>query len=164
MMQYNLCDEPMMPAPAREELLRLYEEADALVLGATCTCTDAKDAPGAFCCHFDNIGREPYVTALEMAEVARAVLARGGLPKRRLPLAEGLRTCPLLSPAGRCTIYEARPLGCRTFFCEGHGPAHAPRKALLELGRRVAALSARAFPRSEGARPFTRALRDLGAR
>lgn len=82
--------------------MSLYAEADALALGRTCLCSDATTAPAAACCHFGKIGREPYVTPLEMTEVARALGKRGGLPKRRLPLVEAFRTCPLLSPAGRC--------------------------------------------------------------
>jgi uncharacterized protein len=164
-MDYNLLQEPIMPVESndpRGELMRIYEAADALAQGAQCTCSDAKNVPEAFCCHFANIGREPYVTAVEMAEVARAVRARGGMPRRRLPLAPELRTCPLLSTSGRCTIYGSRPLGCRTFFCEGHEP-DVPRKALLELSRLVAALSARGYPKGPGPRRFTAALRDLGA-
>lgn len=155
---------------AREGLLRLYAEADALVAGATCDCSDAADAAGARCCHFANIGREPYVTEVELALVRRAIAARGGLPpdatrdgKRRLSVVGAggadLRTCELLSPAGRCTVYASRPLGCRTFFCEGHGPVErGSRKKLLELARRVANLSERAFPGSGGPRPLRPAL------
>jgi Fe-S-cluster containining protein len=157
---------------SRRELLRLYAEADALVAGATCTCTDAVDAAGAYCCHFANIGREPYVTEVELALVARAVAERGGFKggtrpdgRRRLPVADDRRTCALLSSSGRCTVYASRPLGCRTFFCEGHGPRMrgATRKALLEIARRIAALSARAHPRAEGPRPLSRALGSLAA-
>jgi len=154
----------------REELLRLYAEADTLMAGSSCTCTDAADAAGAYCCHFANIGREPYVTEVEVVLVARAVAERGGFPaiakrepRRRLPLAADLGTCPLLSPTGRCTIYASRPLGCRTFFCEGHGPPMRgnTRKRLLELARRVADLSDRAFPRAGGPRPLRRAVASL---
>jgi len=152
---------PVESHDARAELMRLYAEADALAHGARCTCSDAKGTAEAFCCHFANIGREPYVTAVEMAEVARAVRARGGMPRRRLALAPEQRTCPLLSTAGRCTIYESRPLGCRTFFCDGHGAARAPRNALLELSRRIAGLSVRAYPRDRGPRRLTSALRDI---
>lgn len=141
-----------------------------LVAGSTCVCTDAADAAGAFCCHFANIGKEPYVTEVELTLVARAVAERGRFrgaisrePRRRLPLAEDLGTCPLLSPAGRCTIYASRPLGCRTFFCEGHGPPTrgSTRKRLLEIARLIADLSDRAFPGSAGPRPFRRALASL---
>jgi Fe-S-cluster containining protein len=149
-----------IPRGPREELQQIYREADALMTHGTCACTDAHSPSDAMCCHFGRIGREPYVTPLEMVEVARAVAARGGLPRRRLPLLDELRTCPLLSQAGRCMIYEARPLGCRTFFCEGHEPPGGTRarKALLALSRRVADLSLRAFPRGEGPRTLTRAL------
>jgi uncharacterized protein len=155
------------PSRARDELLSVYAAADALMVGLTCVCTDARERSHATCCHFGEIGREPYVTVLEMAEVERAVAARGGFPRRArqarrsLPIAEDPRTCPLLSPVGRCTIYEARPLGCRTFFCEGHGLPSSSRKELLAMSRRVADLSAAAFPRADGARPFLRALGDL---
>jgi uncharacterized protein len=164
--------EPFADGP-RQELLHLYGEADALVEGASCTCTSAVDAAGAFCCHFANIGREPYVTEIELRLVARAVAAKGGLrvgvarePRRRLSLAKDPRTCPLLSQEGRCTIYASRPLGCRTFFCEGHGPPkkEATRKRLLDVARRVADLSARVFPRGEGPRPLGRALGSIAGR
>jgi|HubBroStandDraft_2_1064218.scaffolds.fasta_scaffold115155_2 Fe-S-cluster containining protein len=164
--------DPFADGP-RRELLRLYGEADALVQGASCTCTSAVDAAGAFCCHFANIGREPYVTEIELRLVAHAVAARGGLkgrapgePRRHLQLADDLRTCPLLSREGRCTIYASRPLGCRTFFCEGHGPPkkEATRKGLLEVARRVADLSERVFPRGEGPRPLGRALGSIAGR
>jgi uncharacterized protein len=131
------------------------------VQGKSCVCTGAKNASEANCCHFMNIGREPYVTDLEMTVVARAVAGRGGFPKRRLPLAEARRTCPLLSPGGRCSIYEARPLGCRTFFCEQ--AATPVRKALIEIARRIADVSLREFPRGEGPRPLSRALAALAA-
>ncbi len=36
----------------------------------------------------------------------------------RAPVARADGGCPLLDEAGlRCTVYEDRPLGCRTFFC-----------------------------------------------
>ena len=147
--------------------MRLYADADALMAGSSCTCTEAADAAGAYCCHFSNIGREPYVTEVEVALVARAVAERGGFPatakrdpRRRLPLADDLGTCPLLSREGRCTIYASRPLGCRTFFCEGHGPPMRgnTRKRLLEIARRVADLSDRVSPRAGGPRTLRRAL------
>jgi Fe-S-cluster containining protein len=113
-------------------------------------------------------GREPYPTAIELAEVERAVARIGG-PRaafgknRRLPLAND-RSCALLDEAGRCRIYESRPFGCRTFFCDrAVGPGKIPRRELLALGARVAALSARAFPADPAARPLSRALEAMGA-
>jgi uncharacterized protein len=158
-----------VPLRARDELRRLYAAAAELLAADRCVCTDAEDASDATCCHFGILGREPYVTALEMAEVARAVAARGGFPRspregrKRLPMAEANKTCPLLSSSGRCTIYDARPLGCRTFFCHGNEAPGAgrKRKEFLAMSRRIADLSAAEFPRSDGPRPFLRALAEL---
>src|SRR5690348_13387505 len=100
------------------ELGALYAEADAL--HATTTCPASTE-----CCRFGVTGREPYVTSIEVLAIERAVAAAGGplSPKRRaLPLAgnsgERERTCPLLTESGRCSIYQSRPFGCRTYFCE----------------------------------------------
>ena len=48
-----------IPGEALDELQRLYAKADALVLDATCACTDGHDVEAALCCHFAKIGREP---------------------------------------------------------------------------------------------------------
>lgn len=141
---------------ALEALRAVYAEVDALTQGLTCDASTD-------CCRFGVTGREPYPTALELALLERAVRARGGLPRRRtLPLA-GERRCDLLSDEGRCLVYAARPFGCRTFFCErargpaGERPRDLDRAAVAELARRVAELSARAFPREGGPRPLSRA-------
>ncbi|MBX3233139.1 MAG: YkgJ family cysteine cluster protein [Labilithrix sp.] len=133
----------------------LYKEVDGLLEGWTCdTSTD--------CCRFGVTGREPYPTAIELAELDHAVRARGGLPKRRtLPLAEE-RRCPLLDDAGRCLVYAARPFGCRTFFCDrAEGPAGeraVPRDAIQRISRAIAALSTRFAPADPGPRPLSRAV------
>jgi Fe-S-cluster containining protein len=153
--------------PARTALMALYAKADALVAGASCACTPSGAGEGAPreevapCCHFALTGREPYPTAVELAEVEHAVRARGiARPaKRKLPVVDALRACPLLSDAGRCTIYTSRPFGCRTFFCQrGEGLPKHTRATLDELSKDIAALSARAFPRDPRPRPLVRAL------
>jgi hypothetical protein len=158
----------------RAELLGLYAEADAVLNGWTCACT-AAPAPGGVaetpCCHFGVTGREPYPTAVELEEVRHAVRAAGltvasppSPPSRRLPMArDERRPCPLLSDSGRCRIYASRPLGCRTFFCQGaEAPFGArtksPRDAASALGRRIADLSARFAPLDPLPRPLTRSL------
>jgi hypothetical protein len=162
--------------PARRALFSLYADADALVADATCACTPGSETataepPGPGdraervpCCHFGVTGREPYPTAVELAEVEYALGMRGQRKKqtRRLPLVDETRSCPLLSEDGRCTIYASRPLGCRTFFCDrGDGPPRRARQPLLEIARRVADLSARAFPRDPRPRPLTGALKRM---
>ncbi len=148
--------------PLRAELLALYAEAEALLAGITCDASTD-------CCRFGVTGREPYPTAIERAELARGMEAAGiRLPARprrgtRLPLIASERRCPLLDDAGRCRVYQARPFGCRTFFCgrardaSGDG-AVLPRLPLQAIGRRIADLSARFDPRDPGPSPLTRAL------
>jgi hypothetical protein len=100
--------------------LAILGQASALVAGSGCDCSTE-------CCRFGLTGREPWVTVAEWQLVVAEVRRQG----RRLPPAgdddddehaEG--RCPFLDvdaadpTRGRCRIYAARPLGCRTFFCE----------------------------------------------
>ena len=138
---------PWKKNPARAELLAVYEEVDALL--APYSCPASTD-----CCHFGRTGREPYVHAVELAEVELAVASRP--LKRALPIAaESERRCPMLGDDGRCRVYASRPFGCRTYFCEKvEGPRKLPRERIGQLARRIADLSARAFPRDPGPRRF----------
>ncbi|HKP61608.1 MAG TPA: YkgJ family cysteine cluster protein [Polyangiales bacterium] len=140
------------------ELVALYERVDALYADWSC--------PGSTeCCRFGITGRQPYVTAIELSLLRHALAGRGGplSPRRRaLPLqprGPDERTCPLLDRSGRCAVYAARPLGCRTFYCEraqrGVGPA---REELRELVRELQDLAARHQLGGELARPLTHAL------
>lgn len=137
--------------PARAELRRLYDEADALFVDASCDASTE-------CCRFGVTGREPYPTAVELAELEVAVRARGGLPRRRaLPVA-GERRCPILGDDGRCAAYASRPFGCRTFFCDrAILPPRSRRKEVLALGRAIATLAERVFPGTAAPRPLSRA-------
>jgi len=156
-------------SPERKELLAIYAEVDALFDGWSCTCSraGAGTAAEARCCHFEVTGREPYPTAIELAEVAHGIRAAGAMPRdpRRLPVAS-LGACPLLGPGDRCRIYASRPFGCRTHFCDhaeaplGQKP-RLPRAKVSELGRRVADLATRVDPRDPGPRPLRRALTGL---
>jgi hypothetical protein len=140
---------------ALEKLRAVYAELDAVLAGWTC-------ASSTDCCRFGVTGREPYPTSVEIAELERAVRARGGLPKRRtLPVADE-RRCTLLSDEGRCLVYASRPFGCRTFFCErGSGPAgepprSGPKTEIARLGRSVADLATRFDPADPGPRPLSK--------
>ncbi len=147
---------------AEAELRALYAAVDGLTHGFTCDASTD-------CCRFGVTGREPYPSAVELFVLAKAVRARGGLPKRRSLPVSGERRCPLLSDEGRCLVYDARPFGCRTFFCErargpaGEGARALPRRDIQELARRIADLSARAFPDDPGPRPLSRASSALEA-
>jgi Fe-S-cluster containining protein len=142
--------------PAQKGLRAIYAEVDALTAGWTCEASTD-------CCRFGVTGREPYPTAVELAELERAVRARGGLPKRRSLAIASERRCELLSDQGKCLVYASRPFGCRTFFCErAQGPSgehvrELPRDEIARLGRAVADLSAQFAPRDPGPRPLSRA-------
>ncbi len=139
--------------PARTELLALYEEVDALL--SPFSCPSSGD-----CCHFARTGREPYPHAVELAEVEHAAQSVKVNRPKRLRIVDDERTCPLLGDDKRCRIYASRPFGCRTYFCNRmDGPGRLPRDRLQEIGRRIADLSTRTFPRDPGPRALTKALR-----
>jgi len=144
--------------PARARLLELYAEVDALLAPYTCDASTE-------CCRFGITGREPYPTAVERAEIQRAIAALGGeraIARRVvLPKVNEERPCPLLSDGGRCRVYASRPFGCRTFFCDRvAGPGKLPRDEIQRISRDMATLSAATFPGDPHARPLTHALRN----
>jgi Fe-S-cluster containining protein len=105
------------------------------------------------CCQLAARQREPWLWEPEwrlVAEQARA-LNGGGLPPDR---ADG--GCPFLDAAGkRCTVYEARPFGCRTFFCERiQGPAKQPVQAVISLSERLERVAQRVDPEAKGPLPL----------
>lgn len=159
---------PPSPRDARrsqeEELLarlrELYREVDAAFKGYGC-------AASTDCCRFGVTGREPYVTSLELVALRRAVAARGGAlseKRRALPIYSGHvadeRPCPLLDRTGRCSVYDARPLGCRTFWCEraDDGGLTVSRDRVANIVRRLQDLAAEHEHDGERGRPLTRAL------
>ncbi len=85
------------------------------------------------CCQFQLTGRTPFLTkgeALVAAKGWRATV-RKDLPEP----ADG--ACPFLKrETGHCLIYDARPFGCRTHFCDAAGGPY-PRKLVLDLIRRL---------------------------
>jgi Fe-S-cluster containining protein len=159
------------------ELHAVYEDAAALLADWSCPASTE-------CCRFGITGREPYVTSIEVAAVERELARIGGArafrraeplaasgahpdKKRRLAMDEGERTCPLLDHDGRCAVYAARPLGCRTFFCErASSPSRArstrgralPQRELNELVRRVRAVAVRHRAGGDLGRALTKAL------
>ncbi len=162
------------------ELSAVYREAEEVFHGWTCQASTE-------CCRFGVTGREPYVTSIELTAVRRAIAARGGPralqgivrasgtgapeqpssagePSRRRALPQASeRRCPMLTDAGRCAIYAARPLGCRTFFCD-RATAGSPVRHhdVTRLVRKVQEVAARHEPSGDLGRPLTRALADAG--
>jgi len=87
------------------------------------------------CCQFKLTGRTPMLTAGEALVVAAALRAGG---RRTLPESADAATgrCPLLNPAGKCIVYDARPFGCRTHFCAAAGGPYT-RNEVRDLVRRL---------------------------
>ena len=160
-----------MPRPVADrttqllvELAAVYRDADALFAGWSCPASTE-------CCRFGMTGREPYVTSIEVAAVKRAIAARGGARSWKkaapgsvagrvaLPVVREERTCPLLDGAGRCAVYEARPLGCRTFFCDrAEAGSKVKQREVNALVRRIQEIAARHEADGDNGRPLTRAL------
>jgi Fe-S-cluster containining protein len=136
-----------------DELRAIYGGLDRALAGFSCDASTD-------CCHFERTGREPWVTDVEWAVLAKALGRLGGQEavaaknRRSLPLLNEGR-CPLLDASGRCSAYEARPLGCRTFFCERvQGPGRVPRDAVRDALRALQAIAERFSPASPTGRPL----------
>jgi Fe-S-cluster containining protein len=113
---------------ALDELRAIYRELEARPVVRACERrTD--------CCRFKLTGRTPYVTKPEAAMLAKAVRASG----RRSVAARSDGDCPLLDAQGRCTVYDARPFGCRTHFCAAAG-GPIDRRDVADLIRRLGEL------------------------
>lgn len=151
----------------------VYEDAAELFHGWSC-------ASSTECCRFGITGLEPYVTSIELAAIRRAVAASGSslaakhahrtsprsaqaLPtgRTKLPMHRAERPCPMLTEEGRCAIYAARPLGCRTFYCatavEG---GRVRQREVNALVRRIQDIAAQHEPGGDKGRPMTRALSE----
>ncbi|MGC3998833.1 MAG: YkgJ family cysteine cluster protein [Anaeromyxobacter sp.] len=61
--------------------------------------------------------RQPYLWPSEW----RVLMEHLKREKRALPPPRADGACPFLDASGkRCSVYEARPFGCRTFFLRAH--------------------------------------------
>lgn len=84
----------------------LYRELDAEIARHAPVCVVS-----GRCCRFEEYGHTLFLSAPELA----LLLAEAPPPSR--PLDEG-RTCPWQDRQGRCNARDARPLGCRVYFCD----------------------------------------------
>ena len=124
---------PVTPDQRRallEEVKKIYGELERRPMERQCTGR-------AECCRFRLTGRTPFLTKGEALVAAAAV--RAGGRKRLGATADG--SCPLLA-GGRCSIYESRPFGCRTHFCEAAG-GPAARGEVRDLIQRLEDIDAK---------------------
>lgn len=108
----------------------LRHEADADVpCGDCCACCSTS--------HFVHIG--PDEREALAATPGELLFAAPGLPRGHVVLPFDDRgRCPLLDEGGRCTIYDHRPLTCRTYDCRVFAAAgiDADRPEITERARR----------------------------
>ena len=90
----------------RRELRAAYDDLARDVAAAGPSC-----ALSGRCCRFKEYDHTLFLSAIE----AEVLVADAPAPSR--PLDDGA-TCPWQDQQGRCTAREARPLGCRVYFCE----------------------------------------------
>jgi Fe-S-cluster containining protein len=111
----------------------VYREADAAWAPFSCPASGE-------CCQLATTRRQPWLWRAEWVRVTER-LKRDGRP---LPPPREDGGCPLLDAGGkRCTVYEDRPLGCRTFFCGRiRGPSRQPAEVMEALQRKLERLSA----------------------
>lgn len=110
----------------------VYEKLAARRVERQCTSL-------AQCCQFKLTGLTPYLTKGEAVVAAKAWRATGR--KELRAVSDG--SCPMLDPQTlRCMIYNDRPFGCRTHFCDGAGGPYA-RRDVLDLIRELEAIDAR---------------------
>ncbi len=132
--------------PDFTEIRAIYAELSNRPLARQCLSR-------AQCCHFRLTGKTPQLTLGEALFTARGVRASGR--KELKPHPEG--ACPLLGKDGRCTVYDHRPFGCRTHFCQAAGGMY-PRHHVADLIQRLEALDESLG--GNGPRPLERAVAD----
>src|SRR5947209_2637461 len=110
--------ETVHPSAAILDISRFREPVNAVL--SALDAEIAKLAPvcrlSGRCCRFNEYGHTLFLSSME----AELLLADAPAPAR--PLDDGA-TCPWQDVSGRCTARQARPLGCRVYFCD---PAYEP--------------------------------------
>jgi Fe-S-cluster containining protein len=159
-----------------DELNAVYRDVDTRLSNDTCPASTE-------CCRFGITGREPYVTSIEVALVERAIARRGGAralgrepaplqsqtpadrkDKRRLAMMDE-EPCPLLDAKGRCSVYDARPFGCRTYYCErATRSSDLGQRDINEFVRRIKDIAARHGVGGDQGKPLRRALKSVRPR
>ncbi len=115
--------EPVEVDLVREPLRQIYEELDQAVALAGPVCQLS-----GRCCRFQEFGHTLFLSAMEAA-----VLVADAPPPSR-PLDDGA-SCPWQDSKGHCTAREARPLGCRVYYCDSTYQEMAKELSEVYLGR-----------------------------
>ncbi len=131
---------------ALREVRAVYRQADEAY--ARFRCPESGE-----CCQLSRTGREPWLWRTEWALLREELATQG----RSLPGPRADGGCPFLDPAGkRCTVYAARPFGCRTYFCARvTGPPREPAERVNQLLLRLEAVTRNTAGEDEVPRPLT---------
>lgn len=105
------------PDTFRARVQEIYQSLDAEVARLEPVCQIS-----GRCCRFAEYDHTLFMSAPEFA----LLLADAPPPVR--PLDDGA-TCPWQDQRGRCTARDARPLGCRVYFCDPNYAPHGPELA-----------------------------------
>jgi Fe-S-cluster containining protein len=121
------------------ELARAIKETRAILAFADQAWAKHGCPASGACCQLKVTGRPPWLWPTEWA-LLEAHLAKAG---RTVPPPRADGGCVFLDTEGRrCTVYEARPFGCRTYFCEKvTGPNRQPAEKTNALLERLAAVN-----------------------
>ena len=111
------------PASFRGEIQEIDAALDAEVARLAPVCQIS-----GRCCRFVEYDHTLFLSAPELA-----ILLHDAPPPAR-PLDDGA-TCPWQDEQGRCTAREARPLGCRVYFCDPSYAPHGPELAEAAIAR-----------------------------
>jgi hypothetical protein len=103
-----------LAADARPQLRAIYGELDEAVAELAPVCRLS-----GRCCRFEEYGHTLFLSAAEAA----VLIADAPPPVRPFDRGE---TCPWQDRGGRCTARDARPLGCRVYFCDPRHDDQAP--------------------------------------
>jgi Fe-S-cluster containining protein len=100
--------------PPWQELASLYEELEAEIgrLRPVCQLSGR-------CCRFREFDHTLFVSGLEVEYLLQGAAQPIGALDRG-------ETCPWQDARGRCTAREARPLGCRVYFCDPNYESAGP--------------------------------------
>ena len=122
------------PDRFRARVQEVYRDLDAAVAALAPVCQVS-----GRCCRFVEYDHTLFVSAPEFA------ILLADAPKPSRPVDAGA-TCPWQDARGRCTAREARPLGCRVYFCDpGYAP-HGPDLAEAAIARLKALVEEMGLP------------------
>ena len=138
-MNAKLPDEERTTTEIKVAWQRAATETRAVLRQAS-SAWSGHSCPGtAECCQLAVTKRPPWLWPSEW----KVIEERLKRDQRPLPAVRTDGACPFLDAGGlRCSIYEDRPLGCRTYFCHRiQGPAKLPGEETNALLDRLRSLN-----------------------